>query len=266
MKWLLVLFGLALPAQGLAIPIQVPYSGQLAEGGELVNGTVSLTVRLFATETGGTELYSETFPSVAVNRGVYHLLLNIPPDRWDGSDRWLGVTVNSGSELAPRVKISSVPYAIRAAVADSAAGGLAVEAFTASLVNASDFTGPNGTSPVNLRYTNVAQNSNAAVFSPQADGTLRILKAGVISATANFNAIVAAGSGYAQITSLINGTPIAFALGHSASGSFFTQVSTTLHWKVNAGDNLNFRALPSQISNMDNAPWSTLTVQWIGRP
>lgn len=110
---LLVAF-LVLPLTALAVPLQVPYSGQLSENGSLVNGVVELTVKLYPTPTGGSELYTESFPGTAVQNGIYHLMLSVPQKVWDGSDRWLSVSVNGGSPLEPRVQIGSVAYSVRA--------------------------------------------------------------------------------------------------------------------------------------------------------
>jgi hypothetical protein len=67
----------------------------------------------------GSSLYTQAESLVVVN-GVYHTCLNVPPEVWDGSVRWLGVSVNSGAELSPRTKIGSVPYTIHSATTDHA--------------------------------------------------------------------------------------------------------------------------------------------------
>lgn len=115
-----LLFAVFVPTLALAVPTQIPYTGLLSENGTPVSGVVNLTVKLYPTPAGGSELYSESFPGTAVQNGVYHLMLNVPPNVWDGTDRWLAVSVNGGSPLEPRVQISSVPYAVRAGLADSA--------------------------------------------------------------------------------------------------------------------------------------------------
>lgn len=111
---------LLVPLTASAVPLQIPYSGQLSENGSLVTGARDLTVSVYPTPAGGTLLYSESFPGTVVQNGVYHVMLNVPPTVWDGSDRWLAVSVNGGPPLEPRVQISTVPYAVRSATADIA--------------------------------------------------------------------------------------------------------------------------------------------------
>jgi hypothetical protein len=140
------------------------------------------------------------------------------------------------------------------------------EAFTAWLTNAADYTAPAGAAAVTLRYTNVRQNSAAAVFSPQADGSIVILKAGVVDLSVSFDVITAAGFNYAQMDCLVNGTVITNTLAHSAGGGFWGQVHGNLHWKVNANDSITCRAYPSQIGSVDNGVWSVLSMSWTGLP
>ncbi|HYO55714.1 hypothetical protein [Archangium sp.] len=143
---------------------------------------------------------------------------------------------------------------------------LTAAAFTASLTNSADFTTPSGSTSANLKYTQVKQNSRPDVFAMQTDGSLKILKPGVISLTANFDVIVQSGAGYAQVEIYVNGTQATFTLAQSVNGTYWSQCSATLNWKVNANDVITLKAVPAQISSMDNGIWSTLTVLWIGGP
>lgn len=135
---------------------------------------------------------------------------------------------------------------------------LSSENFTAWLTNAADFTGPSGTSPVRLKYTNVRQNSDPGVFEMGPDGSLKILKAGSLSLTASFDVIT---PGYAEIQVAVNGTVEAWSL---ASGATWVEVIGDLKWKVVAGDVITLSSRPSAITSMDDGSWSVLTAQWIG--
>ena len=92
--------------------VAIPYSGSLSEGGVPVTGTRHFEIALYAGAFGGSSLFGFV-DSLEVTGGVYHVDLDTPASVWDGSDRWLGVRVNSGAELSPRVKIGWVPYAVR---------------------------------------------------------------------------------------------------------------------------------------------------------
>lgn len=109
-----VLFSPAIASS--ATVYQTPYSGQLSESGTPVNGTRYITLKLYDQEVGGTLIRSQPDSLVLIG-GVYHTLLATSLEDWTG-DRWIGVTVNSGSELSPRVFVGSAPRAIRAEVAD----------------------------------------------------------------------------------------------------------------------------------------------------
>jgi hypothetical protein len=110
---------LLIPALAFAVPTQIPYSGQLSESGQLVNGTRHFTFSLYAQSLGGSAIAVQA-ESLLVTNGVYYAQLNFGLLVWNGSDRWLGVSVNSGAELTPRTTIGSVPYAVRATIAERA--------------------------------------------------------------------------------------------------------------------------------------------------
>ncbi|MBI2984194.1 MAG: hypothetical protein HYY50_01040 [Candidatus Kerfeldbacteria bacterium] len=116
-----VLLLFCFPSAVGAVPNGIPYSGQLSENGTLVTGSRDLTIAVYADSTGGAAIYTETFTRVNLQNGIYHFNLNPDQSVWDGSVRWLGVSVNGGAELTPRTKIGSVPYAVRAGTADAVA-------------------------------------------------------------------------------------------------------------------------------------------------
>lgn len=84
-----------------------------ANGVAVDDGTYSITFKLYANETGGTALWTETQASVEVSSGIYSANLgtitplNVPFDQL----YYLGVTVGS-TELTPRVLLTSAPYAL----------------------------------------------------------------------------------------------------------------------------------------------------------
>lgn len=104
------------------VPRQFNYQGKLAG---YTNETVSLTVSLWSTSTGGTALFTETHTGVALQNGVFSIriggqtsggvpatLVGLPPI-------FVGLAVNGGAELTPRTRLMSVPFAYRALGADS---------------------------------------------------------------------------------------------------------------------------------------------------
>jgi hypothetical protein len=104
------------------VPMTTNFQGYLTDSsGGPMNGQVSITFSLYDVSVEGTPLWTETHSSVTVSGGVFNVILgkSVPfsPDDFDGQ-LYLGVTVGSDSEMAPREKLTGVPYAFRADVAN----------------------------------------------------------------------------------------------------------------------------------------------------
>lgn len=105
------------------------FEGGLVEGGLPANGTYDLTFELFNADTGGTSAGIHTNASVEVTEGVYEVLLPFAPALLDFNHQWIEVAARvSGSAddrtvLTPRLFLSAVPYASKAALADGVVPG-----------------------------------------------------------------------------------------------------------------------------------------------
>lgn len=76
------------------------------------DGNYTLTFRLYNSDTGGGNLWTETHPSVPVKHGVYAVELGTITnfDNLTFSEQYyIGVTVGAGNELIPRVKLTTSP-------------------------------------------------------------------------------------------------------------------------------------------------------------
>lgn len=108
------------------VPRTLTYQGVLkrSNGSPLPNGGYEVTFRIYDVEDGGSALWAET-DSVTVYRGTFSAILGkqSPLDLDFDETYWIGITVGAGSELSPRLELTSVAYAFRAAIADSIAGG-----------------------------------------------------------------------------------------------------------------------------------------------
>ncbi len=123
---LLVLVSL-FPLKAAAVPELINYQGYLTDaGGNPLNGNVTLTFRIWDADVAGSELWSESHAAVPVARGVFNVVLGasvaISSSLLDGN-RYLGVTAGTDSEMVPRVRVTSAPYAIRAGYAENVAAG-----------------------------------------------------------------------------------------------------------------------------------------------
>ena len=108
-----------------AIPPTLNYQGHLTDSsGAPVDGPVNIVFAIYDVEAGGTALWSDSL-SVTVNQGVFSVELGdvspLPPGLFE-LPLWVGLTVDTDAEMAPRRPISSVGYSFKAGDADSLEG------------------------------------------------------------------------------------------------------------------------------------------------
>jgi hypothetical protein len=117
------------------VPTVIRFSGNLADGsGKSLGGMVGVTFSLYKDERGGAPLWVETQNVVADKSGHYSVTLGSTTTQGlpqaifaSGEARWLGVQAQGQAER-PRVLLMSVPYALKAADAETV-GGLPASAF-----------------------------------------------------------------------------------------------------------------------------------------
>ncbi|MFT5430569.1 MAG: hypothetical protein ACI9OJ_001244 [Myxococcota bacterium] len=83
------------------------------------------TVRMYHESEGSNPFWEDDFPGRPVVGGVFRILLGssnnaVPTSHFDGAVKYIGVTVDNGEELSPRLQLVTVPYALRADTADTA--------------------------------------------------------------------------------------------------------------------------------------------------
>ena len=112
-----------------SVPPMISYQGKLMQpsGAAVPDGTYSMQFAIYDVPTGGTALWSETNPSVAVKGGLFSVLLgsvvNLPSNIFDNQSRFFGVKVGSDPEMTPRQQIASSAFAFRSAVAGTVDDG-----------------------------------------------------------------------------------------------------------------------------------------------
>jgi hypothetical protein len=125
----------AQPGEQTVVPRLVSFSGR-ATGpqGKTITGPASVTFAIYKDQAEGSPLWLETQNVMADGKGNYGVQLGatqpggLPLDLFSSGDaRWMGVRVNGGEEQ-PRVLLLSVPYALKAADAETL-GGLPASAF-----------------------------------------------------------------------------------------------------------------------------------------
>jgi len=117
------------------VPALVSFSGSLADlNGKPITSTVGVTFLLYREQQGGAPLWMETQNVHPDKTGHYSVMLGstssegLPGDLFvSGEARWLGIQA-AGLPEQPRVLLLSVPYAMKAADAETV-GGLPPSAF-----------------------------------------------------------------------------------------------------------------------------------------
>ena len=97
------------------IPQTISYQGVLTNvnGTPVVDGSYSLTFKLYDVPINGDSLWQET-QNVQVTSGLFNVILgsvtplNLPFDK----QYWMGIAIGSGSELTPRIALTASPYSL----------------------------------------------------------------------------------------------------------------------------------------------------------
>jgi len=108
----------AYPAEAQTAPSLVSFQGRLTDSlNNPLAGSYNFSFAIFAAQTGGAPLWSETQNGITVANGVLTAELGsgtpIPESVFSSAQRYLEITVN-GTTLAPRQRLLSVPYAMNA--------------------------------------------------------------------------------------------------------------------------------------------------------
>ena len=106
------------------VPRIMNYQGYLTNsGGTPLNGTYSITFRIYDAATGGNLLWYET-QSVTVTNGYFDVQLDLSVNGGDtlkfGRPYWITFEVGSDGEMSPREKLAPVSFSFRSVFADTA--------------------------------------------------------------------------------------------------------------------------------------------------
>jgi hypothetical protein len=128
--------GMAVPDTDAAIGInrQINYQGRLmsAGGSSVSDGVYAMTFRFYGQASGGTQLWSASTTNglptgtpvsipVSVKNGLFTVILGdtsagqVPLDiDWNQNQLYLGVKIGADAEMAPRKRLTAVPWAFNA--------------------------------------------------------------------------------------------------------------------------------------------------------
>ncbi|XXT22880.1 collagen-like protein [Sorangium sp. So ce429] len=106
-----------------AVPTQITHQGRLfSANGDPVNDALPVTFAIYAAEGDEEPVWSESI-AISFEDGYFSTVLELDEEQaakvFNGSVRYLGITVGDDPEMEPRSPIGSVPYAL---VANNAVG------------------------------------------------------------------------------------------------------------------------------------------------
>ena len=119
MREKLILFVLLLTLPTVfAIPNSINIQGKLtSSSGALQTGTFNFTFRIYDNYTAGNKLYETNITATTNDRGVYDIILKNVNLTFD-DNFYLALKINNDDEMAPRLNLTSVPYAFRANISE----------------------------------------------------------------------------------------------------------------------------------------------------
>jgi hypothetical protein len=260
-------------APNMAVPRLIKFSGTLKDGkGDAKTGVEGVTFAIYADQEGGAALWMETQNVTFDGAGRYTALLGaessagVPLELFiTGQARWLGIE-GADIQQAPRVLLVSVPYALKAADAETV-GGMPASAFALASsqtgsTSAASQSGAGTGAAVSTSITSAAaaspssnpkasKSSAAAAITPDADDFLAKFDAtaNLIPSTIfeiNGNVGIGTASPLAPLhvngNILLNGqtTHAVQVTGAASSGRFGQDLHGTFLASDSAGSSLRF--------------------------
>lgn len=140
------------------IPATFNYQGFMRNpDGSLMNGTYTLTAKIYTAPVAGSALYTETFPSVSVRDGLFNIVLGSNPQGqnlpavFSTAPRYIGIALGEEAELIPRQRVHGVPWALYATNAITAT-------HATNATNATNFTASGTITATNIAWTGHLRN------------------------------------------------------------------------------------------------------------
>ena len=125
--FILVMLLIAATSVFTQVPQLINYQGLLTDASDNpITGSYTIQFKIYNQASGGSALWTETHQNVTITDGVFSVILGasstIPYTLFDGTDKYLGITIGSDSEMSPRKQLVSVGYSFRAYDADKVDG------------------------------------------------------------------------------------------------------------------------------------------------
>ncbi|MCF8247142.1 MAG: tail fiber domain-containing protein [Saprospiraceae bacterium] len=189
-------------AQGATLSVQGVIKN--SDGSAVDNGKYDLTFKLYTATSGGTALWTEDQSQLPVTGGIYSALLGSVEPLTVGFNTtyYLGVAVDGGTEMTPRARLTSAPYALSLIGQDNifpSSGTVGIGTATPSASYKLDVNGSarvigaltatyltvsntiNGSITGNANYANSAGSANSASYASSASSANYASSAGGLS-------------------------------------------------------------------------------------
>jgi hypothetical protein len=108
------------------IPHYINYQGVVTDAnGITIDGAHDLTFKIYVGILSTTPIWTEKHTGATITDGLFNVILGtltpLPDSLFaSGSTRYMGIAVDLDAEMTPRMRITSVPWAFKAGIADSA--------------------------------------------------------------------------------------------------------------------------------------------------
>ena len=163
------------------------YQGQLSDHGTNANGTYALTFKLYDAVSAGNQIGSTLTNVVSTINGLFSVNLDFGAGAFNGSLRWLDVTVRAGTNapenLSPRTQVLSSPYAQFALLAGTVTNG--------GIMNAQLSANAVGTTNIKDGAISDSKMATNTTFIKSPESNLRVIR-GIIGSDGN----IYSGSGF----------------------------------------------------------------------
>jgi len=232
-------------------PIVPQIASHAGQAPDLAGETVEMVFNIYASPEGGEALWSETQRVSVGTDGKYSVLLGsvteggLPQTVFaGGAARWLGVSIERGSEQ-PRVPLASVAYAMKAADAQTLAGVPAADFVTQQQL--ADFAQSNAQSVNSGRGTpEIQPNTSGTVTGSGTNGTVPLWT----------GALTQGNSEITQVGSDIGINEATPAATLDVNGTSMFRGTATLPAESTATASAGYR---SQLLDFSDSAWSTTT-------
>lgn len=139
-----------------------------------LNGNYSIGLKLYASAEGNDVLFEETHAAVPIVNGYYAVQVGseagLPMDTFERAEVYLGMTVDGGRELAPRIGVTFVPAAMFARNALNVSGAITPLSVSVGGNVVIDEQGNWVGAPTGLRGPKGDDGANGANGAPGVDG------------------------------------------------------------------------------------------------